>query len=223
VIFAAQATILVVDDDDGFRSLLGDLLERAAFAVEEARDGAEALAAAERRPPSLVLLDVRLPDVSGYEVFRELRDRLGDHVPVIFVSGERTETYDRVAGLLLGADDYIVKPIDPDELVARVRCSLRLARNRTPPGTNETARDARFESLTPRELEILMLLADGLSSPDIAAELVISRRTVGTHVQHILAKLDVHTRTQAVAAAHRAGLTAEVTGHLLAGVARPAA
>jgi DNA-binding NarL/FixJ family response regulator len=81
----------------------------------------------------------------------------------------------------------------------------------------------RFELLTPRELEILMLLADGLSSPDIAAELVISRRTVGTHVQHILAKLDVHTRTQAVAAAHRAGLTAEVTGHLLAGVARPAA
>ena len=161
--------------------------------------------------------------MSGYEVFRELRDRLGDHVPVIFVSGDRTETYDRVAGLLLGADDYIVKPIDPDELVARVRCSLRLARNRTPAEANDIARDLRFESLTPRELEILTLLADGFSSPDIAAELVISPRTVGTHVQHILAKLDVHTRTQAVAAAHRAGLAAEVTGHLLAGVARPAA
>ena len=68
-----------------------------------------------------MILDVRLPDLSGYEVCRELRDRLGASVPVMFVSGERIESFDRVAGLLVGGDDYLVKPFELDELVARAR------------------------------------------------------------------------------------------------------
>lgn len=211
---AGRERVLVVDDDKGFRALARRLLERAGFLVAEAADAEQALASAGETPPSLVLLDVRLPHVSGYELYRELRDRLGEALPIIFVSGERTDPYDRVAGLLLGADDYLLKPFDPDELVARVRRSLR-------PRTNgvshaEPASDDATADLTPREREVLALVAQGRSSAQIANELVISPRTVGTHIQHILAKLGVENRTQAAAVAHRAGLVEpDVAGHLL--------
>jgi DNA-binding NarL/FixJ family response regulator len=119
----------------------------------------------------------------------------------------------RIAGLLLGADDYLVKPFDPDELIARARCFLRhrsigvTAADGVPP--NEL-----IAELTPREQEVLALLASGYSSAQVAHELVISPRTVGTHVQHILSKLGVSSRTQAVAFAHHVGL-ADVVEHSL--------
>ena len=195
--------VLVVDDDEGFRALARALLERAGFAVVEAADADEALAAVEGSPPQAVLLDVRLPGVSGYEVYRELRDRCGEGLPILFISGERTDPYDRVAGLLMGADDYLVKPCDPDELVARVRRSLRPGRSEpADEGRDASAGDA-IDELTPREREVLALLAKGHSSTEIANELVISPRTLGTHVQHILSKLGVHNRTQAVAMEHQ--------------------
>jgi two-component system response regulator MprA len=103
-------------------------LAQAGFEPLEAATGNDALDCATRKRPSLVILDVRLPDLSGYEVCRELRDRLGASVPVMFVSGERIESFDRVAGLLLGADDYLAKPFELDELFARVRALLRRAR-----------------------------------------------------------------------------------------------
>src|SRR5947199_241905 len=81
-------------------------------------------AAARTARPAVVLLDISLPDVSGFEVCRELRDEFGDDLPIIFVSGERVEAVDRAVGLLLGADDYVVKPFDLDELLARVRRSI---------------------------------------------------------------------------------------------------
>jgi DNA-binding response OmpR family regulator len=86
-----------------------------------ATTGAEALAVARERRPALVVLDVGLPDVSGFEVCRELRDQLGDHLPIILVSGVKTDEHDRVAGLLLGADDYFAKPLDTTLFKARVR------------------------------------------------------------------------------------------------------
>jgi DNA-binding NarL/FixJ family response regulator len=197
---AARETILVVDDDAPFRSFACDLLARAGFSVAAAADAEEALALAQRRPPQLVLLDVKLPRVSGYELLKQLRDRLGGELPVVFVSGERTDVYDRVAGLLLGADDYIVKPFDPSELIARVRRLVRPA----PEKANRAASEA-IDSLTRREREVLGLLADGRGSGEIADELAISPRTLDTHVQHILSKLDVRNRAQAVAFAHRSG------------------
>jgi DNA-binding NarL/FixJ family response regulator len=216
---AARQVVLVVDDDPGFCAFARSQLERAGFAVLEAGDADEALAAAEAWPPHLVLLDVRLPRVSGYELFRELRDRFGERLPIIFVSGERVDPYDRVAGLLLGADDYLVKPFDPDELIARVRCSLRGRSNRVT-AASEVPADEVIAELTSREREVLALLATGYSSAQVAHELVISPRTVGTHVQHILAKLGVSNRTQAVALAHRAGLAApDVVAHSVDGAA----
>lgn len=184
------------------------LCERAGLRVEEAADVSGALVAAEEAPPDVVLLDVKLPGASGYEVYRELHDR-DPGLPIIFVSGERVDAYDRTVGLLLGADDYIVKPFDPDELIARVRRSIRRKKERKP------ERDDVLAELTPREREVLALLASGRSSKEIARRLVISPRTVSTHVQHILAKLDVNNRARAIALAHRAGLVdeAEVEAH----------
>jgi DNA-binding NarL/FixJ family response regulator len=198
--------VLVVDDDPGFREFMGQLLERAGFFVLDAADAEEALELVAARVPQLVLLDVQLPRVSGYELFRELRDRCGESLPVIFVSGVRTDSYDRVAGIMLGAEDYLVKPFDPDELLVRVRRTLRsYSGNSHAVGTDTDASQAIAE-LTPREREVLLLIARGRSSAQIASELVISPRTVGTHIQHILAKLGVDNRTQAAALAHRAGL-----------------
>jgi DNA-binding NarL/FixJ family response regulator len=201
--------VLVVDNDELFRASVREPLERAGFDVLEADGGKAALAAAARRKPDLVLLDVCLPGASGYEVCRELRDRFGETLGVIFVSGERTDSIDRVSGLLLGADDYVVKPFDPDELLARVRTVLRRVtepRQSSVGNGHATGSRAAETELTPRELEVLELLAEGLTQSQIAKELVISPRTVGTHIQNLLGKLDVHSRAQAVALAHREGL-----------------
>jgi two-component system, OmpR family, response regulator len=207
---AAQGeSVLVVDNDPPFRAFVRDLLERAGFDVVEAADGEAALSVAALHRPELVLLDVCLPRASGYEVCRELRDRFGDSLGIIFVSGKRIESIDRVSGLLLGADDYLAKPFDPDELLARVRTVLRRVSRPSGNGNGKALAGGIADAeLTPRELEVLQLLAEGLTQPQIARRLVISPRTVGTHIQNLLGKLDVHSRAQAVALAHRLGLVA---------------
>jgi DNA-binding NarL/FixJ family response regulator len=219
--------VLVVDNDPLFRASVREPLERAGFDVVEADDGEAALAAATRRKPDVVLLDVCLPGASGYEVCHELRDRFGDTLGIIFVSGERIESIDRVSGLLLGADDYVVKPFDPDELLARVRTVVRrLSKPRKSSSGNghgngngnghaTGSRAAADAELTPRELEVLELLAEGLTQTEIARQLVISPRTVGTHIQNVLGKLDVHSRAQAVALAHRMDFVAHRLGALV--------
>ena len=193
--------ILVADADTAARSRLAAILTDAGFAVAETSSGAEAVRLLQTCVPLLAILEPYLPDVSGYEVCNQLRLRFGDDVPVIFVSGHRTEACDRVAGLLIGADDYLTQPVAPDELLARIRGLLRRA-----PRPVEAANDKASDGLTAREHQILTLLADGLSQKDIAGLLVISSKTVGTHVEHILAKLGVRTRAQAVAVAYREGL-----------------
>ena len=189
--------ILVVDDDPGAAEAISALLEGAGLATRRAHSGEDALAVARERRPQMVLLDVRLPGVSGYEVLRALRDRFGESLPIMFISGERVEAFDRVAGLQLGADDYLVKPFAPDELIARVR---RLVERSVTNG--QGAVEAK---LTRREAEVLRLLASGRAQPEIAKQLVISSSTVASHIEHILGKLDVHSRAEAVAVAHRSG------------------
>jgi DNA-binding response OmpR family regulator len=184
-----------VDDDASLRALVCDLLEHAGYETVEAESGREALDSAMSAPPALVVLDVAMPGLSGYEVCRSLRARVGDGLPILFVSGSRTEAYDRVAGLLLGGDDYLVKPFAPDELIARVRSLLRRA-----PAV------VRSTSLTAREHEVLGLLAMGCNQHHIAGRLVISGKTVGTHIERILEKLGVHSRAEAVAVAYRDGI-----------------
>jgi DNA-binding NarL/FixJ family response regulator len=187
--------ILVVDDDVAIRGAIVTMLADAGYPTCEAGSGAEALRSARSIPPALVLLDVNLPGICGYEVYRRLRDEFGMELPIVFVSGERTTSFDRVGGLLLGADDYIVKPFAEDELLARVQAQL--ARGQAH-GVRTLA-----SRLTPRELEILRLLAHGLSPIDISLRLTLSPKTVGAHVEHVYMKLGVQTRAQAVAIAYR--------------------
>lgn len=187
--------ILIVDDDPGFRRLLVDTLASADFEVAEAADAAAALEDTGARP-DLVILDVNLPGTSGYEVCRRLRAELGERVAILFVSGERRESFDRAAGMLIGADDYVTKPVAPDELLARVGRLLERLKAESLPSAR----------LTKRELEVLRLLAAGMAQPAIANTLVISPKTVGTHIEHILSKLGVSSRAQAVSFAYREGL-----------------
>ena len=196
-----QRPILVVDADADFRLSVATILARAGYATREASSGEDALSSVSDELPSLVLLDVCLPDISGFEVCRGLRDRFGADLPIVFVSGVRTEPLDRSVGLLVGGDDYLVKPVDVNELLARVRSLLARSRR-----DRAAVAATRKHALTKREMEVLQRLADGLRHADIAAELVISPKTVASHVQHILAKLGVHTRAEAVAFAHDYGL-----------------
>jgi DNA-binding NarL/FixJ family response regulator len=198
-----ENAVLIVDDDAGFRRMVAHVLARAGMPSVQAPNGEEALRLAASSRPTAVLLDVGLPDIDGFEVCHELRDRFGDGLPVLFVSGERVETHDRSAGLLLGGDDYLVKPVDPDELLARIRRAIARSQN----GKRER-RAERRDDLTPREVEVLRLLARGLDQAEIARELVISPKTVASHLQSVMAKLGVHSRAHAVARAYEDGLIA---------------
>jgi DNA-binding NarL/FixJ family response regulator len=206
-----RTTVLVVDDDAGFCAFLSSLLASASMDAVEASDAEAAIFAARARRPDAAILDVALPGVSGYGLCRELRDVYGPDLPVIFVSGTRTDPIDRAAGLLVGGDDYLVKPIDPDELLARLRRLLERARAWTRASSVE---------LSEREIEVLQLVAEGLPPAEVAKRLVISPKTVSSHVQRIMSKLDVHTRAQAVAVAYEAGLIRvsanEVSAHVAA-------
>ncbi|MGH2523224.1 MAG: response regulator transcription factor [Anaerolineales bacterium] len=117
-------TILVVDDESKITQLARDYLEHAGFAVRVARDGKTALASARTEKPDLVVLDLGLPELDGLDVTRELRKN--SNVPIIMLTA-RGEESDKLIGLELGADDYVVKPFSPKELVARVRAVLRRA------------------------------------------------------------------------------------------------
>jgi two-component system nitrate/nitrite response regulator NarL len=183
------ASVLLADGDSDAREELAQLLASAGYRVCQASRGDEAIAIARAERLSLAILEIPLPVLSGYEVCRALKSELGSSFPVLFLSGERTESYDRVAGLIVGGDDYLVKPYAPDELLARVR----LLEPRSRPVDGARAK------LTPREDEVLRLLADGLSQQEIAIHLTISQKTVGRHIENVLRKLGVHSRAQAVA------------------------
>jgi DNA-binding response OmpR family regulator len=190
--------ILVVDDDLALLQFISTTLESAGFTIVAVTTGLEALELSRgSEPPDLVVLDVQLPGMSGYEICRELRDEFGDGLPILFVSGFRTEALDRVAGLLVGADDYLVKPFAPDELIGRVRALTRRSRGLS---------NGSSWGLTRREDEVLRLLASGLRQEEIASQLVVSPRTVGAHIQNVLRKMGATSRTQAVALAYRRDL-----------------
>jgi two-component system, NarL family, nitrate/nitrite response regulator NarL len=195
--------VLVVDDEPKFRRLVVTLLAGAGLQCREAASGGEAVSLAKEDRPSLVVLDVRLPDVSGLEVCRVLRDEFGEDLPIVFVSGVKRDALDRSAGLLLGGDEYLVKPFDAEEFLARVR--RLLVRSRAG-GTPNGGSAASLPDLTNREREVLELLAAGRSRNSIAEALVISPKTVASHMQSLLAKLGVHSQAQAVAVAFQLGL-----------------
>ncbi len=164
----AARRVLVVDDEPMVREVVRAYLERDGFSVDEAADGAKALDLLRRAHHDLVVLDVMLPEVDGFNVLNHIRKR-GD-LPVILLTA-RSEEPDRVLGLELGADDYVVKPFSPRELSARVRSVLRRARSSPAPavmefGTltiNGTTREVTVAGeqvdLTPKEFDLLAFMA----------------------------------------------------------------
>jgi DNA-binding response OmpR family regulator len=161
--------ILVVDDEPMVREVVVAYLEREGFRVNEASTGTDALQQIARRRPDLVVLDVMLPEIDGFGVLSELRK--SDDIPVILLTA-RTEEPDRVLGLELGADDYVVKPFSPRELAARVRSVLRRSAAPTAPPemlrfdglvideqAREVAVDGKAIEMTPKEFDLIAFLA----------------------------------------------------------------
>jgi two-component system alkaline phosphatase synthesis response regulator PhoP len=205
-----MATILVVDDDPKIRELLRLYVAREGHRVIHAGDGPEALEAAARARPDLVLLDVMLPGLDGFEVCRRLRDD-GAEMPILLLTA-RSGDSDKVIGLDIGADDYIVKPFSPRELMARVRVQLRRHRPRTPdepalasnglildPGAVEVRLDGRIVELTPFEFRILHRLMQRPGRVFNRDELIdaihgdddpgITDRTIDVHLGRLRRKL----------------------------------
>ena len=162
-------TVLVVDDEPKIVQLTRDYLEHAGFRVASASDGKEALASFRRDAPDLVVLDLGLPTLDGLDVARAIRK--SSNVPIVMLTGRGDEA-DRVAGLELGADDYVTKPFSPKELVARVRAVLRRSEMAAAPADLVRAGDVTLDvprlsvrvkdravDLTPTEFQLLLALA----------------------------------------------------------------
>jgi DNA-binding NarL/FixJ family response regulator len=202
--------LVLVDEDPAFRKRFLAVLNRAGYEIVGVASAEEALGVIENQRPDVVLTDVGLPGLSGYELCRRLKDQYGESIAVVIISGERTEPFDRAAGIFLGADDYMTKPVDSGELVARIwRLLERSSANRL-----QTNGNARLDVLSGRERQVLDLLTGGFNQEGIAEALFISPKTVATHIQRILTKLGVRSRTQAVALA----LTQDVAAHVIAPV-----
>lgn len=176
-------TILVVEDEPSIAEVVSLYLKRAGFAVQTAPDGRQAMALLEAQIPDFVILDLMLPEVDGLSLTRWLRDR--SDVPIIMLTARREEI-DRIAGLEMGADDYLVKPFSPQELVSRVRAVLR-----------RTGRE-QAESQTERPL-----IFDGLTLDPLSRDLIVNESPVELTAKefdmlHLLARhpRQVFTREQ---------------------------
>lgn len=204
--------ILVVEDDRDIAELVRRYLEKSGFSVELAASGREALTALAQRPPDLLILDLMLPHVSGSEICRAARaaERTAA-IPIIMLTA-RAEEAERIAGLELGADDYIAKPFSPNELVARVRALLRRAQRGQPPSTQALAYGAlvvdaekhtvvsggRSVSLTAKEFLLLKYLLNHRGRV-LSRDLLLTdvwgykytggTRTVDVHVRRLREKL----------------------------------
>jgi DNA-binding NarL/FixJ family response regulator/class 3 adenylate cyclase len=212
--------VLIVDDQAlvraGFRMIL-DAQENIEV-IGEASDGEEAVAETLRLRPNVVLMDVRMPNLDGIEATRILREREGSESKVVMLTTFDMDEYVYEA-LRAGASGFLLKDAPPEQLVAGIRAVasgeallapavtrrvieefVRLPRD-TPPEPSP-----KLEELTARELEVLKLIARGLSNAEIAAELVVSQATVKTHVARVLTKLDLRDRVQAVVLAYESGL-----------------
>ncbi|MGI6537983.1 MAG: response regulator [Caldicoprobacterales bacterium] len=201
--------IMVVDDDYNINQLIKLYLEKEGFTVEPYEEGTEALKSFKANPPSLVVLDIMLPGMDGWDICREIRK--SNDVPIIMLTA-KGETFDKVLGLELGADDYIVKPFDPKELIARIKAVLR----RHKPAAFGITKEVTYPNLTvnlsnytvtyhgkelefpPKELELLYFLASNPNKVFTREQLLEQvwgfdffgdSRTVDVHIKRIREKL----------------------------------
>jgi DNA-binding NarL/FixJ family response regulator len=211
--------VLIVDDDDLMRAGLRGVLssDQAIEVVGEAGDGREAAYRTRLLRPDVVLMDVRMPDLDGISATRELLASFPEVRVVILTTFEQE---DYIFGALsAGASGFLLKRTRPEELIAAIHTiaagdsllspsvTSRVIERMAGQPAADGPRDPRLAELTPRETEVLELVARGLSNGEIAAELVIEESTVKTHIKRVLAKLGVSGRVQAVIFAYESGLT----------------
>ena len=206
-----RGSILVVDDEPTIAEVVARYLVRAGYETRTAADGPSAVAAAASRRPDLVVLDIMLPGLDGLEVMRRLHEDADERVPVILLTAKGEES-DRLVGLRQGADDYVVKPFSPHELVARVEAVLRRGQHRNDaheplsfdaleiePAKRRVVVDGREVELTAREFDLLHFLArhpDQVFSRDQLMDRVwqfafySDTTTVTVHVRRLRAKIE---------------------------------
>ncbi len=192
------ASILVVDDNPKF---LADALPMYGYEVTVANDGLEALKILMNKTFDLILLDVMMPNMDGWDTLKAIRkNKNTQYIPVIMITAV-SEDQKVVSGLKIGADDYIVKPFILPNLLARVEAVLRRSKwqQEAQPKQEKTLnKDVSIDALTPKEKEVLALVAQGASNQEIADKLFVRDVTVKTHLNSIFKKLKVTNRTQAV-------------------------
>ena len=192
------ASILVVDDNPKF---LADALPMYGYDVTVANDGLEALKILMNKTFDLILLDVMMPNMDGWDTLKAIRNnKKTQYIPVIMITAV-SEDQKVVSGLKIGADDYIVKPFILPNLLARVEAVLRRSKwqQEAQPKVEKTLnKDVNIDALTPKEKEVLALVAQGASNQEIADKLFVRDVTVKTHLNSIFKKLKVTNRTQAV-------------------------
>lgn len=210
---AEPGVVLIVDDTPDNLAMLSDALNDAGYMVLVALDGLSALNRIERRRPDLILLDAMMPGLDGFETCRRIKEHPANaDIPVLFMTA-LTESRHVVQGFEVGGSDYVTKPIQTDEVLARVAAHLRTSRillsaraasqPAAPSLDDEPAQrvlSARFQ-LTGREVEVLRWVACGKTNRDIGTILELSPRTVNKHLEHVYVKLGVETRTAATSVA----------------------
>ncbi len=194
------ASILVVDDNPKF---LADALPMYGYNVTVAKDGLEALKILDKDQSfDIILLDVMMPNMDGWDTLKAIRsNKKIKYIPVIMITAV-SEDQKIVSGLKIGADDYIVKPFILPNLLARIEAVLRRCRWQNESAQKSSSitlnKDVNIDLLTPKEKEVLELLAKGASNQQIADKLCVRDVTVKTHLNSIFKKLKVANRTQAV-------------------------
>jgi DNA-binding NarL/FixJ family response regulator len=189
--------ILLIEDDREAGALIAEELTQRGFDVEVAHSGRDGLLSVMQAAPELILCDLSMPSMSGFEVLQRLNG-IAAHsakIPFVFLTG-MSDRDNELKARRLGADDYVTKPIDFDRLILIINARLNAGGSRG---------DARV-SLSDRQIEILSLVANGLTSAEIADELRLSRRTVDFHIDSARTRLNATTRSEAVIKAAASGL-----------------
>jgi DNA-binding NarL/FixJ family response regulator len=193
--------LLLIDDDPNLILLVKDYLEFRGYEVITADNGREALDLLSQDLPDMIICDIMMPEMDGYGFVEAVRqDQRTSWIPVLFLSA-KGQSQDRIKGLNLGADVYMVKPFEPEELVAQVESSLKQT-NRLLHHTEGTGNESlalqvpQTVELTPTELKVVQLVARGLANREIAQNMNVSQRTIESHVSNMLGKTGLNNRTE---------------------------
>ncbi len=192
--------LLLIDDDPNLILLVKDYLEFRGYEVITAENGREALEILEQEVPDMIICDVMMPEMDGYAFVEQVRQEpRTSWIPVLFLSA-KGQSQDRVKGLITGADVYMVKPFEPEELVAQVESSLKQANrliHHSGAGEAGPKIQVPFDvELTPTELKVVQFVARGLANREIAEQMNVSQRTIESHVSNMLGKTGLHNRTE---------------------------